>query len=174
MLTCNSVIKVNAHSVKVNAHNIVMDNAHNGVMDNDNAHNGVKVNAHDQDNVFFCLNFHRKGKQCLTAFDDIISTSKNIIYILWCSKCNFTQYVGETKTTLKHRFYKHYADIHRNTGTHVTNHFCQPGHSDSSLKCMPIEQLLSSPEDTSRRRRREFFWMTKLRSIYPLGLNAKE
>ncbi|KAL8587818.1 hypothetical protein ACOMHN_021036 [Nucella lapillus] len=27
---------------------------------------------------------------------------------------------------------------------------------------MPIEQLLSSPEDTSRRRRREFFWMTKL------------
>ncbi|KAL8613951.1 hypothetical protein ACOMHN_023187 [Nucella lapillus] len=50
----------------------------------------------------------------------------------------------------------------RNTGTHVTNHFCQPGHSDSSLRCMPIEQLLSSPEDTSRRRRREFFWMTKL------------
>ncbi|KAL8589985.1 hypothetical protein ACOMHN_007010 [Nucella lapillus] len=78
--------------------------------------------------------------------------------------CNFTQYVGETKTTLKQRFYKHYADIHRNTGTHVTNHFCQPGHSDSSLRCIPIEQLLSSPEYTSRPRRREFFWMTKLRA----------
>ncbi|KAL8607051.1 hypothetical protein ACOMHN_005077 [Nucella lapillus] len=64
-------------------------------------------------------------------------TSKNIIYILWCSKCNFTHYVEETKTTLKQRFYKHYADIHRNTGTHVTNHFCQPGHSDSSSDACP-------------------------------------
>jgi hypothetical protein len=101
-------------------------------------------------------------------------TSKNIIYLMWCVKCSASQYVGETKTSLKQRFYKHYADIRQNAGTYVTEHFSQHDHTLALMRCMPIEQVLSSPDDTQRRRQREFFWMTKLRTMYPLGLNAKE
>jgi hypothetical protein len=101
-------------------------------------------------------------------------TSSNIVYLLWCSKCPNSQYVGETKTPLKQRFYKHYDDIRQDKGTHVTRHFNQPGHSVDNVKCMVIEQNLSHPDNTAQRRRREFFWMTKLRTIYPLGLNSKD
>jgi hypothetical protein len=100
-------------------------------------------------------------------------TSENIIYILWCEQCNCTQYVGETKTSLKQRFYKHYSDIRQNIGTYVTEHFNLPGHSINSMKCTPIEQILSPSGDAVRRRQRESFWMTKLNTYYPLGLNDK-
>ena len=101
-------------------------------------------------------------------------TSSNIIYVLWCNKCQHSQYVGETQNSIKKRFYKHYEDIRGDSGTLVTQHFNQADHGLPDLKCMVIEQILSPAADVRGRRRREYFWMTKLRTIYPLGLNSKE
>lgn len=55
--------------------------------------------------------------------------SKNIIYILFCDKCNHTQYVGQTQQTLKLRFNQHFSNIRKNTGTLVTHHFNKQHHS---------------------------------------------
>ena len=95
--------------------------------------------------------------------------SKNIIYILFCDKCNHTQYVGQTQQTLKLRFNQHFSNIRKNTGTLVTHHFNKQHHSLFNLKCMPIEQVHTDNTDT--RLNRERFWITKLRTLSPRGMN---
>ena len=49
--------------------------------------------------------------------------SSNIVYLLYCDTCRHTQYIGETKNSLRTRFYQHRSNINTNTGTHVTRHF---------------------------------------------------
>ena len=41
----------------------------------------------------------------------------NIVYLLYCDTCQQSYYVGETKNTLKTRFYQHRSNINKNTGT---------------------------------------------------------
>jgi hypothetical protein len=77
-------------------------------------------------------------------------------------------------TPLKKRFYQHYQDIRTNKGTLVTRHFNLPGHTIKDMKVMPIDLAHCAPADHARRLTREAFWMTKLRTTYPLGLNTKE
>lgn len=96
--------------------------------------------------------------------------SKNIIYLIVCKKCNEAQYVGETKNTLRDRFYPHRSTIGSNTGTPLTMHFNQADHSLDDMGCMVIEQVSSSTE--IGRMKRESFWITKLRTLIPDGLNA--
>jgi hypothetical protein len=96
--------------------------------------------------------------------------SKNIIYLIVCIKCNEAQYVGETKNTLRDRFYPHRSTIGTNTGTPLTMHFNQADHSLDDMGCMVIEQVSSSTE--IGRLKRESFWITKLRTLIPEGLNA--
>jgi hypothetical protein len=122
---------------------------------------GSSFQSHQTQEVFE----HRTAFTC---------TSANLIYVLWCNQCRNTQYVGETMTPLKKRFYQHYQDIRTNKGTLVTRHFNLPGHTIKDMKVMPIELAHCAPADHARRLAREAFWMTKLRTTYPLGLNTKE
>jgi hypothetical protein len=122
---------------------------------------GTSFQSHQTQEVFE----HRTAFTC---------TSANLIYVLWCNQCRNTQYVGETMTPLKKRFYQHYQDIRTNKGTLVTRHFNLPGHTIKDMKVMPIELAHCAPADHARRLTREAFWMTKLRTTYPLGLNTKE
>ena len=66
--------------------------------------------------------------------------TSNIVYLLFCNKCPKSLYVGETKNTLKQRFYLHRSNIKKNTGTLVTKHFNQTNHSLANLKCIAIEK----------------------------------
>ena len=59
--------------------------------------------------------------------------------------CEYTQYIGESKNSLKTRFYQHRSNINKDTGTLVTKHFNQKGHSLKNLKSLPIESLWSEP-----------------------------
>lgn len=122
---------------------------------------GTSFNSHQTGEVFQ----HRTALSCTTA---------NVIYVLWCEKCMNTQYVGETMTPLKKRFYQHYQDIRTNKGTLVTRHFNLPGHNMDNMRVMPLEKLFCAPQDHGRRLNREMFWMLKMRTVYPLGLNTKD
>ena len=94
----------------------------------------------------------------------------NLIYLLYCSKCKQSQYVGETQNTLKTRFYLHRSHILKNTGTHVTKHFNSKNHTLQDMRCMPIEKLRTNNRE--HRQRRERFWQHKLKTFFPEGLNT--
>ena len=96
--------------------------------------------------------------------------TKNVVYLLFCSKCNKTQYIGETKNKLKQRFYLHRSNINKNTGTLVTQHFNQPHHTLQNMKCIAIEKIRS--DSHTIRIARETFWIFKMQTLTPLGLNS--
>jgi hypothetical protein len=94
----------------------------------------------------------------------------NIVYLLWCTKCKL-QYVGETKNSLKQRFYQHRSDINlrKGTCTYIIQHFNQTDHTLSDLRCLVIEKVFGMSLEA--RNKREDFWRKKLRTVYPEGLN---
>ena len=98
--------------------------------------------------------------------------SSNIVYLLYCDTCRHTQYIGETKNSLRTRFYQHRSNINTNTGTHVTRHFNSQNHTLANMKCLAIEKVHT--DDTEKRQGRESFWIRKMRTLFPLGLNMQQ
>ena len=117
--------------------------------------------------------FHadRTGEN-FTIRDHHTCQTSNIIYLLYCNICQNAQYVGETQNALSKRMYLHRSNINKNTGTHVTRHFNQPGHSLSNVKVQVIEKVFKNTKEA--RLTRERFWIRKLNTIWPLGLNSQE
>ena len=102
----------------------------------------------------------------------ITCTTSNVIYLISCRVCR-VQYVGETKNTLKKRFYGHRSTV--NTGkldTPVGCHFNLPNHTISDMNLQGIESL-GHRKDLVRLSR-EKVWMKRLRTIQPHGLNIQE
>jgi len=97
--------------------------------------------------------------------------STRVVYLLHCDLCPKAQYVGQTTNTLKTRFYGHRAHIKRNAGTLVTNHFNLPGHSLTNMKCIAVEGVYTPGQRALDNR--EQFWMQKLKTITPDGLNIR-
>ena len=96
--------------------------------------------------------------------------TNTVVYLLYCDSCPSAQYVGQTKNSVRTRFYQHRSNINKNTGTLVTQHFNKPGHSKTNMKCITVEKVRSS--DPKVLDERERFWMRKLQTIAPLGLNT--
>ena len=99
--------------------------------------------------------------------------SCNIIYLLFCQKCPHTQYVGQTKNALKTRFYTHRSDINKNSGnkkTLVTQHFNLPDHCIEDMRCVVLERVFGGTVEA--RLARESFWINKLVTTTPQGLNT--
>jgi len=78
-------------------------------------------------------------------------------------------YVGETGTTLYERCQNHISSIRRHTDQPVAVHFNLAAHTVNSLEIFCLENL--KKEDIHLRKIRESFWITKLKTIHPFGLN---
>ena len=99
-------------------------------------------------------------------------TSNNIIYLITCKKCNM-QYVGQTKHNLQTRFRNHrFNIIHNNNSDSIGNHFNLPNHTINDLSVSIIEQLHNS--NLNFRLKRENYWIKKLKTLQPFGLNIKD
>ena len=110
------------------------------------------------------ISHHTKGH--------ITCTTTNVVYLITCRVCGM-QYVGETRNTLKRRFYGHRSTIH--TSKHdapVGNHFNLPNHSISDMILQGIESLGNRPD--TLRSSREKYWIRRLCTIHPRGLNIQE
>lgn len=114
---------------------------------------------------------HTTG-ETFTIRHKLSCNSSNIVYLLYCDACHQSQYVGETKLTLKERFYQHRSNIHLNKGfcTFVNHHFNQEQHSLQDMRCIAVERV--HVRTKAARHKREQFWIRKLRTVYPCGLNA--
>ena len=103
--------------------------------------------------------------------------SQNLIYLLSCNRCNI-QYVGETTIPLHKRI-----NIHRTSKTgceHNIKHFKEHCVGASfNVQILEIFQgtgyTNNKVDPTHRKIRldREEYWMKKLRTIYPYGLNER-
>ena len=117
--------------------------------------------------------------------------SSNIVYLITCNVCKF-QYVGETQRSFGVRMREHLNQIRKREQNIQSNqeggsqliykHFC----NDELHRNIPLEKrirfqiiekiktddLSSDPKAiTKRRTERELYWISKLRTAHPLGLN---
>ena len=97
--------------------------------------------------------------------------SANVIYLITCTQCG-KQYVGETKRALNERMNGHRSDWtkQRFQRSPVAEHFHLQNHdfnSHVSLCC--IEHDVQWSDDT--RKARESYWIRRLNTIQPHGIN---
>ena len=117
--------------------------------------------------------------------ENLNCVSMNVVYLVTCRVCDM-QYVGETSRAANVRWYEHLYKIRReDKGQLIYSHFnCDEAHRavplEKRMRFQIIEKvrtdnLTSSDSNSIRKRRieRELFWISKLRTAYPLGLNDK-
>ena len=92
----------------------------------------------------------------------------NIIYLISCRICGI-QYIGETKNSLKKRFYGHRSTVKTHKlDTPVGQHFNLPHHSISGTILQGIEALSNSNRRESVRLSREKMWIRRVHTIHPM------
>ena len=95
-----------------------------------------------------------------------------------CSKCEL-QYIGKSEFPMNIRINNHRKEISReDSGIPATRHFRGAEHDFNELATFTIiEQLKNTvtPKKYKRARleKREDFWMIKLQTLKPLGLNQE-
>jgi tripartite motif-containing protein 2/3 len=110
------------------------------------------------------LNTQFKIQQSLTC------ASHNIVYLITCARCNL-QYVGETSRTLRERLTDHRSNIKTKKPTPISVHFSTPMHSFQDLRIIAIEKIPEQTNSLLNRRDRENYWIKKLATKHPQGLN---
>lgn len=101
----------------------------------------------------------------------IPKTQTNCVYAIKCTKCQ-KLYIGETNDSLKDRLTQHRKMIRTNTTTNspLVEHFHQHG-----VKNLILQPLEHDPTWTRQERRsREFYWMKRLNTYHPHGLNERK
>jgi len=98
-----------------------------------------------------------------------------LIYLITCNRCS-KQYVGKTTTSLYTRFNNTRSEIKRNAkgskSLPYVAHFNSGDHTVDDITLMPIEQIHNRTDTTILRR--ESFWIAKLKTRRPSGINAHE
>ena len=95
----------------------------------------------------------------------------NVVYGLYCEVCKSIVYVGETERTVGERMKEHLADIRHKRDKAVAIHFSAENHSFKDLKFVILERCMT--DSCYYRRARESFWMERLNTITPHGINRK-
>lgn len=121
------------------------------------------------------------GKAVRSTVDDKVynidkfynCNTSNVLYVITCGACSI-QYVGRTTRRLRDRFREHLVDKRGLKSTNVAHHFNSMHGGDVSLVHMQMVERVkaSSRGDVFRLLcKREVFWIFKLRSRIPEGLN---
>ena len=103
--------------------------------------------------------------------------SKNIIYLGHCALCRNTQYVGKSEPPAHLRINTHRQGVKDPNGGAFDQHFNLPGHNfNDHAKFTIIEQIRNHHENSKAENRRQLearedFWMLRLKTLKPSGLN---
>ena len=99
--------------------------------------------------------------------------TENIIYLLECAICGL-QYIGETKQQLSKRLNGHRSDENCKPDLPLSRHLRSTGHHDSFGK-LKVTIIDHNPKwDDKSRQERESFWIRKLKTLSPNGINEKK
>ena len=104
------------------------------------------------------------------VFNEMVNCkSSKIVYGILCEKCQKIIYIGETGTTVYERFQNHISCIKRQIDHPVAEHFNSENHDILHMKIVCIEKIRKI--DIHFRKIRESFWINKLQTLYPKGIN---
>ena len=111
-----------------------------------------------------------RTKETFQLFHSLTRKSENLIYLLQCRICHF-QYVGKSETPFNIRLSDHRKDAKSQALILVCKYFNKQNHNfQKHAEFTLIEQIKSKQEHL---RRRENFWVLKLITLYPDGLNQE-
>ena len=99
--------------------------------------------------------------------------TNNIIYLLECAICGL-QYIGQTRRPLKERMYNHRSNANWNPDFSLSKHLRSENHHTNfdELKVTIIDH---NPNwNDTERQKREHFWIKKLKTLSPNGINEKK
>ena len=88
-----------------------------------------------------------------------------------CLKCGI-QYVGQTSRMFCERIREHRLDIINKKDTANARHYNSKGHTLSDFRALIIERVI--PNDGAWLLEREDFWIKKLETKSPKGLNLND
>ena len=98
--------------------------------------------------------------------------SENLVYLITCKKCSL-QYVGQTTQQVSKRMNSHKFDICNFVdpafASNVAIHFNSENHSLNDFSFMPIDIVKNNFDRLCK----ETFWMHKLKTFTPDGMNSK-
>lgn len=165
---CNTLTTNNTTNNSNNNMNTIvpLTNTQTGSMTTCNNRNN-KCGIHDQ----ICQTHHITSHSNTNKFKIIghmECSSKNIIYMIECSKCHI-QYVGQTSCSLQKRASDHKHMVKTNNTRFLYKHFNTPGHN---MTFVGIEKLDTT--DRTLKHNREAHWILTLNTISPQGLNTRD
>ena len=106
-----------------------------------------------------------------TVQGNIDCKTVGVIYGIRCTECERLIYVGQTGDTLYQRMILNFSKIRtRKTDDPIAKHFLQRNHSSDNLKVFGIEKVFGTE---IYRKVKESFWMKKLKTLEPEGLNTQ-
>ena len=108
------------------------------------------------------------GDSTICIRGHIDCTTKNVVYGLFCEKCDTIVYVGETGNSLYERMSNHLSRIRNFRDDVVPLHFNSEDHDINCFRIVGIESI--GGQSLQYRRVRENFWIKKL-DTYHNGLN---
>ena len=105
----------------------------------------------------------------------VTCNSSNLIYMIQCTLCG-SQYVGQTKNQLLKRINQHYSDINKNAATPVSRHFNSHEYNGFHPVKLYVLQLIRSPPDEGQEERNKWenYWMARLNTVVPNGMNIQD
>lgn len=99
-------------------------------------------------------------------------TSQNVIYLIECKRCKM-QYIGQTNQQVSKRMNSHRFDINTYDGqsyaTNVSLHFNSDSHSLTDFRFLPIDVVKNEMDRLCK----ETYWIHKLDTLHPKGMNSK-
>ena len=136
-------------------------------------------------NNFFCCNqvlttntfMSQLTKRTFNIFFNLNCKSECIIYLMECILCKM-QYVRKAETALNLRLNNHRKDIKKSNSILACKHFQKKGHnSNKHAKFIIIDKLVNLHGSKEALREmlviRENFWIQKLKTLVPFGLNQE-
>ena len=115
------------------------------------------------------------NKNTFSIRQNVTCKSICVIYLMECSTCEKSQYVGKSEYSLNLRMNTHGSDVWRTDGPLRDKHFQMPGHNfNVHAKFTIIEEVynksLSKLKICSLLEHREYIWILKLQILFPQGL----
>ena len=115
------------------------------------------------------------NKNTFSIRQNVTCKSSCVIYLMECSTCEKSQYVGKSEYSLNLRMNTHRNDVWRKDCPPCDKHFQMPGHNfNVHAKFTIIEDVynksLSKLKICSLLEHREYIWILKLQILFPQGL----